>query len=111
MKRFDHFDQRYCFFDDEGLPHLKKHTCGGCGHTCQPDDQTLFTDDDGKPDGIVAMTDCPDCSNTIISALGSPEFMDWFASEIPSMTSDDPIVLDAYFAPVPLASAVSRGTH
>lgn len=68
---FEHFD-----FDDEGLPHLKSHTCGNCGYVAHhPEEQQLFLDDDEMPIGLVVQTDCPKCTHKIFSACGSPEFV------------------------------------
>lgn len=75
-KHNDIFDFQNFYFDDDGLPHLKSHTCGNCGHVVhRPEDEHLFLDDDDMPVGLVVQTDCPNCRHKIFSACGSPEFV------------------------------------
>lgn len=103
----NYFDSPNVVFDDDGLPHLREHTCGRCDHTCQPADQSLFTDDDGTPEGLIAMSPCPGCGAAIVSALGHPDFMDWVLSESDTL---GPCVAPPRLEFSPIAAAV-RGGH
>jgi|TARA_B100000749_G_C18372599_1_gene442425 hypothetical protein len=92
--RMEHFDYPDVDVTDDGLPILMKHRCGRCGYTCEPEDQSLWTNDDGNPIGMIAISPCLDCKSSIVSAMGHPEFMLWAIPEIDSIYSPNNINSD-----------------
>lgn len=107
------FDPRHCDFDADGLPLIRFHTCDNCKHTMKPQRQYHFPDpDEGPPEGVVALSNCPVCERNIMSATGMPEFMEFLMEglivESGLLSPESVYSFRAELSPI---SATLRGAH